>query len=126
MVLRNVVVRASESCAVHVARRKSGVCPDASGLQRGEFCMLRLSVMALVVGSLASGPVFAEASSGQQQLGKKDPNEVVCERQEETGSRLGSTRVCKTRAQWAEDRRVTRQEIEQVQVQRGCKDTNSC
>src|SRR4051794_18879225 len=82
MVLRNVVVRASESCAVHVARRKSGVCPDASGLQRGEFCMLRLSVVALVIGSLASGPVFAEASSGQQQLGKKDPNEVVCERQE--------------------------------------------
>ncbi len=86
--------------------------------------MHRLSVVAFVIGSMASGTVFAEGS--QQQPNKKDPNEVVCERQEETGSRLSSVRVCKTRAQWAEDRRLTRQEIEQVQTQRGCQDTNHC
>ena len=82
--------------------------------------MRRLGVIAFVVGSMVSGTVFAEGS--QQQTNKKDPNEVVCERQEETGSRLSSVRVCKTRAQWAEDRRLTRQEIEQVQTQRGCRD----
>jgi hypothetical protein len=85
--------------------------------------MRKLSVLAFVAGSIVSGPVFAE---GSQQMNKKDPNEIVCERQEETGSRLSSVRVCKTRAQWAEDRRLTRQEIEQVQTQRGCHDTNHC
>jgi hypothetical protein len=81
---------------------------------------LLASVFTIV--SLAPVPAFADAS----QSNKKDPNEIVCERQEETGSRLSSTRVCKTRAQWAEDRRVTRQEIEQVQTQRGCHDSNRC
>ena len=85
---------------------------------------MRLGVVAFVISSIVSGPALAEGN--QQQINKKDPNEIVCERQEETGSRLSSVRVCKTRAQWAEDRRLTRQEIEQVQTQRGCKDTNHC
>lgn len=82
--------------------------------------MRRLSVVAFLIGSMVSSTVSAEGA--QQQTNQKDPNEVVCERQEETGSRLSSVRVCKTRAQWAEDRRLTRQEIEQVQTQRGCRD----
>ena len=86
--------------------------------------MRKSSVLAFVMGSMVSGAAFAEGS--QEQTNKKDPNEIVCERQEETGSRLSSLRVCKTRAQWAEDRRVTRQEIEQVQTQRSCHDTNHC
>lgn len=89
-----------------------------------EYLMRSLGVVALVIGSMVSGSAFAEGT--QQPTNKKNPNEVVCERQEETGSRLSSIRVCKTRAQWAEDRRLTRQEIEQVQTQRGCKDTNHC
>lgn len=86
--------------------------------------MRKLGVLAFVMSSMVSGAAFAEGS--QQQTNKKDPNEIVCERQEEIGSRLSSVRVCKTRAQWAEDRRLTRQEIEQVQTQRGCHDTNHC
>jgi hypothetical protein len=86
--------------------------------------MRKLTAMLLVISSIVSGPALAEGS--QPQTNKKDPNEVVCERQEETGSRLSSVRVCKTRAQWAEDRRLTRQEIEQVQTQRGCHDTDHC
>jgi hypothetical protein len=51
-----------------------------------------------------------------------DPNEMVCEKVEVIGSRLGSTRTCMTRAQWAEQKRLNRQDIEKVQVQRPCKD----
>lgn len=52
-----------------------------------------------------------------------DPNEVVCEKVEVIGTRLGSSRTCMTRAQWAESKRLDRQEIEKMQTQRPCKDT---
>ena len=50
-----------------------------------------------------------------------DMNEVVCERQEVTGSRLARKKVCMTRAQWAALRLEDRQAVEKVQVQRGMK-----
>lgn len=65
-----------------------------------------------------SAPLFAQEQQPAQKK-TRDPNEVVCERQEELGSRLGGTKVCKTRAEWAEERRVSRQDIDKVQTQRG-------
>lgn len=50
-----------------------------------------------------------------------DLNKVVCERQESTGSRIASKRVCMTKAQWAERQLQDRQELERVQTQRGSK-----
>jgi invasion protein IalB len=50
-----------------------------------------------------------------------DPNEVVCQKQESTGSRLARKKVCMTRAQWADRQLQDRQEIEKVQTQRGMK-----
>ena len=82
-----------------------------------------ISAAALAVASIAS-PGFAQDSQQQQQqqqqAGKKaaDPNEVVCEKQQETGSRLASERVCMTRSQWAEQRRLDRQDIEKAQTSR--------
>jgi invasion protein IalB len=74
---------------------------------------------ALLIGS---APAFAQgAQSAEQQPAAKsvpDPNQVVCEKQEETGSRLAARRVCKTRAEWAEERRLNRQDIEKMQTQR--------
>jgi hypothetical protein len=47
---------------------------------------------------------------------KKDPlDEVVCQRQEETGSRLGGKRVCMTRRDWQELTRASRDATESVQ-----------
>jgi invasion protein IalB len=75
---------------------------------------------------IGSAPASAQTLPAQQQQQSakpvKDPNEVVCERQEETGSRLASHQVCMTRAQWAEQRRLNRQDIEKIQVQRPCTD----
>ena len=48
-----------------------------------------------------------------------DLNQVICQKQEITGSRLGTKRVCKTRREWADGQFQDRQEIERVQVQRG-------
>ena len=63
-----------------------------------------------------------EANGTEQQKGAKsdDPGQqVICEKQEVVGSRLAVKRVCKTRAQWAEDRLQDRKEVERVQTQRG-------
>lgn len=85
----------------------------------GKFVVAALG--GLLVSSVAS-PAFAQSQPAQLQPTAKpahDPNEVVCERQEETGSRLGSHRVCQTRAQWAEQRRNDRQDIDHAQMNVG-------
>jgi invasion protein IalB len=84
--------------------------------------LLIVSATALVLTPFASAPVFAQAQpqqQQQQQSGKKvpDPNEVVCEKQQEPGSRLATNRVCMTRSQWAEQRRLDRQDVEKAQMQ---------
>ena len=81
-----------------------------------------ISAAAAVLAPLAWAPALAQDSQQhqQQQTTKKvpDPNEVVCERQQETGSRLSTDRVCMTRSQWAEQRRLARQEIDKAQTER--------
>ncbi|HET6536362.1 MAG TPA: hypothetical protein VFG41_09280 [Sphingomicrobium sp.] len=74
----------------------------------------------------AGVPALAQSAPQQQQQqqsdsakSKYDPNEVVCEKQMVTGSRLGSKRICMTRTQWAEQRHADRDEVERVQTQRG-------
>ena len=70
-----------------------------------------------------SAPAFAQSAQPAQpaQQGAKparDPNEIVCERQQELGSRIASVRVCKTRAEWAEERRTQRADVDKAQMQR--------
>ena len=75
------------------------------------------AVLAAVV---SATPAMAENSAPPP--GKTvDPNEIVCEKQEVMGSRLGSKRVCMTRAEWAEQRRLDRQDIDHAQTMRGTK-----
>jgi hypothetical protein len=73
----------------------------------------------LLIGSV---PAFAQTSQPAQQQpsakNAKDPNEIVCEKQEVIGSRLATDKVCKTRAEWAEERRASRMDVEKTQVQR--------
>lgn len=45
----------------------------------------------------------------------KDPNEKVCENQSIVGSRLATRRVCATRAEWQEKRRLDKDAIDQGQ-----------
>lgn len=80
-----------------------------------------MSAAALIVSSFASAPVFAQATQPAPQAKPGlDPNEVVCEREEDTGSRLSSHKICMTRSQWAEQRRLNRQDIDKLQTQRPC------
>ena len=77
-----------------------------------------LLLTALIGGAmLVPGPAFAEPAGKKKKLA--DPNEVVCRKEEVLGSRLRATKVCKTRAEWAEEMRENRGNIERAQVQRG-------
>lgn len=48
--------------------------------------------------------------------GSYDPNQLICRSQADTGSRLGHTRVCLTRAQWEDRRRETRTNMDRSQI----------
>jgi hypothetical protein len=47
---------------------------------------------------------------------KGDPDKVVCERQEEIGSRISANRVCKTVREWNEDKMANREATERIQA----------
>jgi hypothetical protein len=58
---------------------------------------------------------------------KGDPNEIVCEKIETIGSRLSTKKVCGTRAEWAEKRKLDREAIDQAQraANGPCQTTNT-
>jgi len=66
----------------------------------------------------AIGLVPAVAAAEEKKADDKDPNRIICEKQEILGSRLGSKRVCMTAAEWAVKRREDRQMIDKSQTQR--------
>ena len=80
---------------------------------------------ALLAGASASAVAQAPAAAPAQATANAKPtdnaNEMVCQKQEVTGSRLGAKRICMTRSEWADRRLQDRQELERVQVQRGGK-----
>ena len=74
---------------------------------------------------LMSLPAAAEPAqtppTAQPDQAKKtqDPNEMICERQRDPGSRLASAKVCHTRAEWADLRHQDREMIDRAQTQIG-------
>ena len=80
------------------------------------------SAVAMIAG--AAAPAAAQSQNAPPAASQQsDPrlNEIVCQKQEVTGSRLGVKRICKTRAEWAESQLQDRQEVERVQSRRGMK-----
>jgi hypothetical protein len=67
-----------------------------------------------LVAALALMPA---AGSAEEKKADKDPNRMVCEKQEVVGSRLATKRVCMTAAEWETKRRDERQMIDRSQTQ---------
>jgi hypothetical protein len=66
------------------------------------------------IGLLGFGSdALAEATPVKSQ---GDPNKKICETITPIGSRLGSKKVCATRAEWEEKRRLDREAIDRGQV----------
>ena len=75
-----------------------------------------LFVCALLLAGTASAQTSPNASANG--AGAANPDQMVCRSVRETGSMLGRSRICKTRAQWEADRRDTRQAIDRTQTTR--------
>ena len=58
------------------------------------------------------------AGAAAQASGNENPNEMICRRVQESGSRLNASRICMTRAQWVDYQRQTRADTEQSQNRR--------
>jgi invasion protein IalB len=69
------------------------------------------------VAQTAAAPSQTQATTEAKPA--QNSNEIVCQKQEVTGSRLGVKRICMTRSQWADRQMQDRQEVERVQVKRG-------
>ena len=89
---------------------------------RGEVAFA-LTALLMVAGAPATGPTLA----GKGQAAKPaNPNRQICQREEQTGSRLGGRRVCKTAAEWAAQRADMRLQIEREQAARRCATMTGC
>lgn len=67
-----------------------------------------------IIAVLALIPAVAAAEEKKPEV--KDPNRIICEKQEVLGSRVATKRVCMTAAEWEMRRREDREAIEKAQV----------
>jgi hypothetical protein len=80
------------------------------------------SVVIVGLGLALAVPVTAQVApadpaSAPPTQKAKDSNRMICEKQEELGSRLGGKKVCKTAAEWQEWRQQNRDVLEDWQRQ---------
>jgi invasion protein IalB len=72
-------------------------------------------VLMLAIAAPASAQNSGQTPASASTPKVKDPNRIICEKQEEIGSRLGGKKVCKTALEWQEERREQRNDVERVQ-----------
>ena len=89
------------------------VTHDGSWQKRSSIMRLRMTfaVVAAFGYAFTSAPLLADQSGSA-----KDPNERICEKQTVVGSRLATRRVCATRAEWEEKRRLDKEAIDRAQM----------
>ncbi len=64
----------------------------------------------------ASPPATPSEPPHHTTSSRVDPNEVVCKRQEESGTRLGGTRICHTRQEWSDIAIAARSSVNDMQT----------
>jgi hypothetical protein len=72
------------------------------------FTRLSAAVLIALGSAVQAGPAPSAKDQG-------DPNERVCEKIGTIGSRLATKKVCATRAEWDEKRRLDREAVDQAQ-----------
>ena len=65
--------------------------------------------------TLPAAAQVSSVASANPAKKKGDPDRIVCEREDTTGTRLGAREVCLTVAQWEDKRREHRESTEKVQ-----------
>ncbi len=63
----------------------------------------------------AADTTTSQAAPANTAAAEKDPNEMICRNIEQTSTRLGRMRACKTRAEWAASERQVSRNVQQAQ-----------
>jgi invasion protein IalB len=77
-----------------------------------------LAILAFSAAAPAVAGPQQQAQPQPQASQTNAPDDVICEREQDTGSRITGHKVCHTRTQWAEIRRDDRDATEQTQRDR--------
>lgn len=76
-------------------------------------------ILAVGLGLIATSPAAAQSPARSEAVkiaaDKSDVNKIVCQREEEIGSRLKSKKVCMSVEQWAAYRAQHREDVERMQ-----------
>jgi hypothetical protein len=81
---------------------------------------MKARAVLLVLASIAAVPATAQVTSlvtDHPAPKGSDPHKIVCEREDVIGTRLAGKKVCKTVAEWQEERFAQRRTVEDVQRQ---------
>ena len=80
---------------------------------------MRASWMGLAIIAILGADLPAQSKPAElkppQSPKKGDSSEIVCEKIESIGSRVATKKVCGTRAEWAEKRKLDREAVDQAQ-----------
>ena len=63
---------------------------------------------------LAMAPAPGSSTTASSATPANDPHKLICRRLEQTGSRLGSTKVCMTKVEWAEKTRQDQEDLKRM------------
>jgi hypothetical protein len=81
-----------------------------------ERLIMRVSLSRSLLFVAGIALISTVAAADEKKSDAKDPNRMVCEKQEVLGSRLQSKRVCMTAAEWATKKREERMAIDKSQM----------
>jgi hypothetical protein len=74
----------------------------------------KLATLASLCAATAAFSQSPDLSPGTRLGPSTDPQQVLCVKESELGSRLRIRRVCRTRAEWREHRREVRLELDTI------------
>jgi hypothetical protein len=77
------------------------------------IAMKRLILIAALL-----APTGALADGGSNEAKARKGTQMVCRPIAETGSRLSKRRICMTREEWAEQKRIMRSDLDRAQTRR--------
>lgn len=88
--------------------------------------MVKLAFVTSVL-MLAAAPVIAQTPTDQtttESARKDDPDRIICQKEEQIGTRLAPKKVCLTARQWKERVHLMREETERAQQSAGLTRSN--
>jgi hypothetical protein len=72
----------------------------------------------ILIAALLAPTAGALADTGSTGANAKRNTQMVCRPIKETGSRLSKKRICMTREEWAEQKRIMRSDLDRAQTRR--------